>query len=93
MISMYAYYTNTFNELEAQGKDGFILIGSTVCVHLLSDLYKTFLKDGVEPIENIPIEKKKKYWEASKKYWGTEPEAIKASKAAYVLALITSTHE
>jgi len=90
---MYTYYANKFIELQEQGKDGYLLLSSTVCVQLLSDLYKNFLKDGVIPIESITQDKKEKYWQLAKKYWQTELEAIKASKAAYVLALISSTHE
>lgn len=91
MQSMYTYYANEFVSLNEQGKDGYLLLCSTVCVKLLSELYRKFISEGIEPIENLSKEKKLKYWNAAKKYWQTEPEAIKASKACYVLDLITST--
>lgn len=91
MQSMYMYYVNEFNDLESKGKDGYMILCSTICVKLLSELYKKFISEGVEPIETISKNLKEKYWNAAKKYYQTEPEAIKASKAAYVLSLITST--
>lgn len=88
------YYGNYFTELNEQGKDGYLILSSTVCIMLLHELYNKFIKDGIEPIEALPKEQKEKFWIAAKKYCKEEDknkDRFKASKAAYVLKLITSS--
>jgi len=88
------YYASYFTELNEQNKDGYLLLTSTVAIMLLHELYNKFMKDGIEPIESLSKEQKEKFWIAAKKYCTEEnknKDRIKASKAAYVLSLITSS--
>lgn len=64
---------------------------TSVSLSVLNSLYPNFVKDGITPMENIPVEKKNKYWDNACKYHEELPERLKASKANYVLELITST--
>ena len=94
MQSMYIFYANEFNELQSQGKDGYLVLGSTVCVMLLNQLYANFMNEGIAPIETLPVEKKTEFWEIAKKYCieeNKQKDRIKTSRAAYTLSLITST--
>lgn len=80
----YDYFTGKKN-------DGWILIGSSVCVIILSELYNKFVKNNeAVPIENLLIEEKKLFWGIAMKYYNEKEQQIKAAKAAYVLSLITS---
>lgn len=92
--SFYIMYADYFNKLNEEGKDGYILLKSTVCIILLCELYKKFTSQTEEPItslEDLPLDKKTKYWNIAKKYYTEIPDRIKASKCAYTLSLITST--
>lgn len=94
MQSMYIFYANEFNELQSQGKDGYLVLGSTVCVMLLNQLYANFMNEGIEPIEKLPQEKKLKFFELAQKYCleeNKQKDRIKTGRAAYALSLITST--
>ena len=83
------YYNDYFTD---EKNNGFDLLCSTVCVMVLSELYERFVfNKEVPPIETLVIEQKKKYWEAAGKYWDDKDKRVKATKAAYTLALITST--
>lgn len=79
----YDYFTSGKN-------DGWRLIGSSVCVTILSELYKKFMDNKeAEPIENLLIEQKKKYWDIAGRFYSETALRVKATKAAYVLELIT----
>ncbi len=79
-----------FNDFNEKGSDGFCIIKCAVPCKLLNELYLTFVKDGIPTIQSLPKEQKTKYWNIAKRFYQTEPEAIKASVAAYVLELLTS---
>ena len=80
----YDYFTNPKN-------DGWRLIGSSVCVVVLSELYKKFLDKGeIISIEELPEDKKKMFWDISGRFYETKEQRVRASKASYVLSLITS---
>ncbi len=74
-----------------EGKDGYLLIKFAVPLSILSGLYERLKSIDVPPIETLPIEEKERYWGIAKKYYQSESEAIKASKAAYILSLITNS--
>lgn len=74
------------------GEEGLNVIFSSVSVAVLNGIYNIIVKDGVMPIEGLTIENKKKYFNIAKKYYNTIPEQVRATKAAYALALITSIH-
>ena len=74
-----------------EGKDGYLIIKFVVPLSILSGLYERLKSIDVPPIETLTVEEKKKYWEIAKKYYESEQEAIKASKASYMLSLITNS--
>lgn len=80
----------TFNKLKDVGMDNWCIVNCSVPVKLLNELYDKFMLDGIPSIENLSTEEKTKYWDIAKKYHEDQETAIKASKAAYVLSLITS---
>jgi len=67
-----------------------VIIKSSVCVKLLNELYYKFLKDEITPIEQLQEDKKWHYYNIACKFYNTKEQRVKASKAAYVLSLITS---
>lgn len=80
----YDYFTNPKN-------DGWRLLGSSVCIIVLLELYKKFLdKKEIVSIEELPTDKKQIYWDMAGRFYQNPTYRIKASKAAYVLELITS---
>ena len=81
---------DTHNRLKEIGMDEWCICNCSVPVKILNELYDKFMADGIAPIESISNEEKMKYWNIGKKYHPDQPSAIRASKAAYVLALITS---
>ncbi len=84
------WFADYFNELNSKGKDGYCIINGSVPCTLLSEKYSQFIKEGISPIEKLTTEKKKKYFNIAKQYFTEKEEQIKASKAAYILDLITS---
>lgn len=88
MMQLAAKYADYFDKY---GEDkGFELLRFEVVVSVLSYTYTLFLIDSIDPIESIPRCKKEKYFFISKKYFEKKEQRIRASKAAYVLELITS---
>ena len=88
MILLATKYGDYFN-MHGEEK-GFELLKFEVIVSVLHCVYNIFMNDGIEPIENIPQDKKKKYYNISKKYFEKTNQRVRISKAAYVLELITS---
>lgn len=88
--SIYIVFSDYFNEQQENGGSGYMLIGLAVPLRLLYELYNTFIKDGIDPIENVSKDKKCKYFAIAQTFYTDTPTLIKASKAAYVLDLITS---
>jgi len=66
------------------------LFGNKFTLMVLTTLYQNFIKDGIAPMETLPQETKQKYWDIGCKYFEEMGDRIKASKAVYVLELITS---
>jgi len=87
---LHIHWANKFLEYEANEKDsGYFIIQGVIAMQLLNELYNQFIRDAITPIEDLPEERKKKYWAIAKKYYQVKEHAIMASKAAYVLDLIT----
>ncbi len=85
--AMYAQY---FVEHGEENALKFVL-STIVGLNVLNSLYPNFVKEGIVPMEKIPQEKKEKYWANACKYQDELPQRLQASKANYVLELITST--
>ncbi len=80
-----------YSRLLDEGKDGYIVIKSTVAVKALFRLYEKLSLIDVPTIETLPLEAKTKYWEIAKQTYTELEFAKKASKAAYMISLITNT--
>lgn len=87
LATKYGEYFNTHGE-----EKGFELLRFEVIVSVLHCVYNIFIIDNIEPIEQIPKEKKEKYFDISKRYFEKTNQRIRASKAAYTLELITSNY-
>jgi hypothetical protein len=86
MAVMYAdYYVKN-----GEQKTFDFVLKSNVSLYVLNNLYENFILEGVEDLSKLPQEKKDKYWKLACEYFTNLPERLKASKAAYVLELITS---
>lgn len=81
-----------FNKRVEDGKDGFLIIKSSVAVKVLSSLYERLILVDVPCIQSLTKEEKEKYWDISKQFYDIEADAIKGSKAAYIIALITNSN-
>lgn len=90
---MYEHFTilfaGFFKKAEAEGRDPFWILGSSVAMELLNDCYRQFMKDGITPLESLPAETKQRYWNKSKEHYQETEQRIKACRVAYVLELIT----
>jgi hypothetical protein len=81
-----SYFKNFNNEHR------FCCISGTVCCWVMCGIYNTLLlQNELIPIENLPVEKKQKYWDLAKIHNPKKEEWTMAAKSAYVLELITST--
>lgn len=88
--SLILLLVDLFYKLESEGKDGYLIIKLSVPLKLLYELYEKLIKVDVPPIETIPINQKEIFWNKAKQFYTNELQAIKASKAVYMLNLITS---
>ncbi len=86
MAVMYVDYYNKHGE----DKTYDFCLKTGVALSVLCSLYERFVKEGIADMANLPQEKKEKFWIVACKYYPEMPERLKASKAAYVLSLITS---
>ncbi len=87
MAAIYAEYYIKHGEEKTHK----FIFGTGVALSVLNSLYPVFIKDGITEMQFIPQAKKEKYWSTACKYYETLGDRLKASKAAYVLELITST--
>ena len=85
------FFIDLFYEIQDKGRDGYFLIAMSVPMEILFKLYEKLIKVDVAPIETLPEEEKLKYWNKARQYHSSEEKAIKASKAAYILSLITNS--
>lgn len=82
-------YYPEFIRLQKLEQDPFTLVNSFVAIEILADQYREFVRDGITPLESLTKEKKEQYWLIAKRYFDRPDHRMKASKAAYVLELIT----
>ena len=86
MAVMYVDYYNKHGEEKAYN----FILTTKVSLSVLNSFYDGFIRDGIEPLEKVPQDKKEKFWQIACKYYEDLPDRLKASKAVYVLSLITS---
>lgn len=82
-------YVDYYNQHGEQKTYDFVL-GTKVALSVLNSLYENFVRDGIDELGKLPQETKQKYWDIGCKYFESMADRIKASKAIYVLSLITS---
>lgn len=87
--TMEVAYVDYYNKYGEEKTYDFVL-KTSVALNVLLSLYDNFIRDGIEPMEKIPQEKKEKFWAVACKKFDELPDRLKASKACYVLSLITS---
>lgn len=85
MATIYANYYLKHGEMKALD----FVLGNTVSVYVLNTLYEIFIKDGIETIEQIPQDKKDKYWQTACVYFTEQSDRIKGCKSFYIMELIT----
>lgn len=84
------FLTDLYFQREKDGLDAYLMIKFTVPLNALWKLYERLIQVDVPPIEILPQEEKERYWNIAKKYHEEKDLAIKASKASYILSLITN---
>jgi len=86
MAVMYVDYYNKHGEEKTYD----FVLKTHVALNVLNSLYDNFMKDGVPDMSLLPVERKQKYWDVACKHYEEMGDRLKASKACYVLSLITS---
>ena len=82
--------SDIFFKMQSEGKDEYLMLKFSVPCNALYKLYNKLVQVDVAPIEAITDQAKEKFWNIAKKYYTDKESAIMASKAAYILHLITS---
>ncbi len=85
-------FSDIFNKRVDEGSDGYLIVKFSVPLSILCGLYERLSKIDVPTIETLPVDEKERFWNIGKQYYETESEAIKGSKAAYMLSLITNSN-
>ena len=80
---------NLHNDLKDGGSDGYLLLKFTLPLNQLLRLYEKMEASEIPPIEMLTDEQKQKYWKIARGFYDDKETAIKASKAAYMLDLIS----
>jgi hypothetical protein len=81
-------FRDMFQKALHAGTDEYFLLIAPVARKRLFSLYEKTEVVEIIPIEMISLEEKKKYWNIAKRFTQVESEAIKISKAAYMLTII-----
>ena len=89
--SLILFFVELFNKEQSKGHDGFILLKSGIFLSVFIALYEKLILVDVMPIDSIPQNEKLKYWNIAKEYYTDKETAVKASKAAYMICLISNT--
>lgn len=88
--SFIIFLTDIFFQRQKDNQDEYLIIKFSVPCKVLSNLYEKLILVDVIPIDSIPVIEKQRYWDIAKKYYTDKNQAIEASKATYILTLITS---
>lgn len=86
------FFYELFYELQEKGQNGYMLISLALPLDQLYKLYIKWEVSEIPPIETLSDEEKTKYWNIAKTFYTDQTTAIKASKSAYVLDLITNSN-
>lgn len=80
----------TFIEMFQEDKYGYKILCSSIIVNMFYSLYNRLIQVDVKPIEMLSVDDKNKFWNIAKNYYSDQETAVKASKAAYILCLVSS---
>lgn len=87
--TMAVAYVDYYNKHGEEKTYDFVL-KTHVALSVLTSLYDKFILDGVADMATLPKELKEKFWAVACKHFEELPDRLKASKACYVLSLITA---
>lgn len=87
--TMAVMYVDYYNE-HGEDKTYDFVLKTQVALSVLNSLYDDFMKDGVQDMAMLPVERKQKYWDIACKYHEEMGDRLKAARACYILSLITS---
>lgn len=87
--TMAVTYVDYYNKHGEEKTYEFVL-KTRVALSVLNSLYDKFVIEEVADMTKLPNEQKEKYWGIACKYYEEMGDRLKASKACYVLSLITS---
>jgi len=86
--------TKYFFKFKDEDELKYRVISGYVFCYAAEMVYNKLVREKeIEPLESLPQDKKEKYWELANTFCAdrSNDDKIKASKAAYILELITST--
>ena len=86
MTKLINYYYNYF----LNNNNRYLLLKSCVCLSICEGLYKKFMADGLPPIESLDEVERELYLEKATDCYEDFFKIESATKAAYVLNLITA---
>lgn len=89
--SLVVLFAEIFTGLQDKGSNGYVIIKSGVAMKILWNLYERLSLIDVPTIDGLPLKQKEKYWNIGKEFYELQEDRIKASKAAYMISLITNT--
>lgn len=87
--SLLMFFVKLFTQIEDKNQNGFIILKSDLCLKVFCYTYEKLILVDVMPINSILQEEKIKYWNIAKEYYNDKETAVKASKAAYLISLLT----
>jgi len=88
--TFFVLLNDMFNKIQDSHGDGYIILKFSIPLNQLYKLYTRMEVKEIMPIEMIEETEKKRHWEIAKKFYTDKEEAIIASKASYMLSLITN---
>jgi hypothetical protein len=89
--SFFVMLNDIYNDLQERNYDGYLILKLSLPLKQLNRLYDQMEVSEIKPIEMLTDEQKNKYWKIAKEFYTDKETAIKASKAAYMLDLISSS--
>lgn len=87
------FFVKLFIQMEGKKQNGFLILKSDLCLKVFCHTYEKLILVDMMPIDSIPQNEKLKYWNIAKLHYTDKQEAIKASKAAYLISLLIQKEE
>lgn len=87
--SMASMYVDFYNKHTPNETYDFVL-KTKVALSVLNIFYEKWIPNEIVELGKLPEDQKQKYWDIGCRYFESMQDRIKASKAVYVLELITA---